>query len=200
MHDGLHEDRAGSEPYALFRAWFEEAVNAGLPLPEALALATATPDGAPSVRMVLLRGFDERGFVFYTNYLSRKAVELEENPRAALVFHWAELHRQVRIEGTVQRVSETESDDYFATRPYGSRVGAHVSPQSVAIPDRAFLEHRYAELAREYPDLVPRPSYWGGYRVRPDVIEFWQGRENRLHDRICFRRTAEGWTRQRLAP
>jgi pyridoxamine 5'-phosphate oxidase len=150
--------------------------------------------------MVLLRGFDERGFVFYTNYQSRKAEELDANPRAALVFHWAELHRQVRVEGTVERVSAAESDDYFASRPHGSRVSAVASPQSQAVPDRLFLERRYAELAQAYPELVPRPEHWGGYRVLPDTIEFWQGRENRLHDRLRFRRAGQSWIRERLAP
>lgn len=201
MLDELSEHAAGIEPFALFKTWYEHAVNAGLPLPEAMTLATATPEGAPSARMVLLRGFDERGFVFYTNYLSRKSRELASNPRAALVLHWAELHRQVRIEGTVERVTEAESADYFASRPHGSRLGAHVSPQSEVVPDREFLEKRFADLLREFPDFVPRPEHWGGYRVLPARIEFWQGRESRLHDRICFRTDGTGgWIRERLAP
>jgi pyridoxamine 5'-phosphate oxidase len=198
----LHESDADPDPLAQFRRWFEEAVAAGLPQPEAMALATATPDGRPSLRMVLLRGFDERGFVFYTNYDSRKGRELQANPRAALAFYWFEMDRQVRIEGRVERVTPQESDAYFRTRPRGSRLGAWASPQSRVIAGRAVLERRVQEVAAEYDGQeVPRPEYWGGQRVVPEVIEFWQGQPDRLHDRLCYRRLEEGgWRLERLAP
>jgi pyridoxamine 5'-phosphate oxidase len=166
-----------------------------------MALATSTLDGRPSVRIVLLRGCDERGFTFFTNYESRKAIELEANPRAALVLHWHELERQVRIEGQVERLSAAESDAYFQTRAAGSRLGAWASRQSEVIDGRESLDARYDELASRYPDgEVPRPENWGGYLVVPDVIEFWQGRPNRLHDRLQFSRRGSGWVVQRLAP
>jgi pyridoxamine 5'-phosphate oxidase len=166
-----------------------------------MTLATATPDGRPSARMVLLRGFDERGFCFYTNYESRKAAELAANPRAALVFWWAELERQVRIEGTVERTSRAESEAYFASRPPGSQLSAAASPQSRVIADRAVVERRVAELATAVPDgPVPLPDFWGGYRLAHEVVEFWQGRPNRLHDRLRYRRAGETWRIERLAP
>jgi pyridoxamine 5'-phosphate oxidase len=166
-----------------------------------MALATATADGAPSARMVLLKGVDEAGFVFYTGYDSRKAAELAENPRAAIVFYWRPLGRQVRIEGTVERVPEEDSAAYFATRPRGSQLAAWASEQSRSLPSRDDLERRYAEVEREYEDSeVPLPPHWGGYRLRPEAIEFWQHRENRLHERVLYTRAREGWRRQLLDP
>jgi pyridoxamine 5'-phosphate oxidase len=198
---GLREADADPDPLAQFRAWFAQAQAAPIPQPEAMTLATTTPDGQPSARVVLLRGLDERGFVFFTNYESRKAEELAANPRAALVFFWSELHRQVRVEGRVEPVSAAESDAYFRTRARGSRLGAWASPQSAVIPDRAFLEERAREFAARYPDEeVPRPPYWGGLRVVPEVIEFWQGQPDRLHDRLRYRREGSGWVCERLAP
>jgi pyridoxamine 5'-phosphate oxidase len=189
-------------PFALFAQWYLDAEAAESPEPSAMALATATADGVPDARMVLMRGFDERGFAFYTNYQSRKAAELMQNPRAALVFHWATLKRQVRVEGQVEIVSAAESDAYFRSRPFGHRLGALVSPQSQVIPDRQFLEERLQKVAEEYGEdsEVPRPPHWGGYRVAPHTIEFWQGRANRLHDRLRYRRSKDGWIIERLAP
>jgi pyridoxamine 5'-phosphate oxidase len=199
---GLSEADAGDDPFALFRRWFDQAVAAELPDPNAMILATCTPDGVPSARAVLLKALDTRGFTFFTNYDSRKGREMAANPRVALCFLWHPLERQVRVEGTVEVVTAEESDAYFAVRPLGSRLGAWASPQSAVIPDRAFLEKRHAELTARYPDgSVPRPPNWGGYRVLPAVIEFWQGRPSRLHDRIVFTRRPDGsWDRNRLAP
>jgi pyridoxamine 5'-phosphate oxidase len=198
----LRETEVDANPLNQFRCWLEEAVAAKLPQPLGMALATAAVDGRPSVRMVLLRGFDERGFVFFTNYESRKAQELEANPRAALVFYWAELDRQVRIEGNVGRISDTESDVYFQSRPLGSRLGAWASPQSQVIASRDVLDRRMEDLEAEYRDReVPRPPYWGGYRVIPTSIEFWQGQPNRLHDRLRYRPLdGDRWCLERLAP
>lgn len=165
-----------------------------------MTLATATRAGRVSARIVLLKDFDERGFCFFTNYKSAKAKELSGNPRAALVFFWQPLYRQVRIEGSVQQMSRAEANAYFLTRPYGSQIGAWASPQSEPIPDREFLENRAKEFERKYGEKVPRPPHWGGYRVVPNTIEFWQGRENRLHDRLVYRRTQRGWKIVRLAP
>jgi pyridoxamine 5'-phosphate oxidase len=166
-----------------------------------MILATATADGKPSARTVLLKGYDERGFVFYTNYEGRKAVELESNPRAALVFYWGELERQVRVEGTVSRVSVEESDEYFASRPRGSRLGAWASEQSRFVDGRRTLEQKLHSLQAEYENReVPRPPFWGGYRVEPEAIEFWQGREDRLHDRLVYRREDGAWRIERLQP
>jgi len=191
----------GSDPFDAFARWFEEASRAGIELAEAVALATATPDGRPSVRMVLLKGFDRRGFAFYTNYESRKARELEANPRAALCFHWKELDRQVRIDGSIERVSEEESQAYFDTRPEGSRVGAWASSQSRFLDDRADLQRRVQEVRERFAHrTIPLPPHWGGYRLIPEDMEFWQGRADRLHDRLAFRRDGDGWRAQRLYP
>ena len=187
-----------------FRLWLAEAEAAEVPEPTAMVLATAAPEGAPSARNVLLKGVDERGFAFFTNYESRKASELDANPRAALLFHWWEpVHRQVMVEGTVERLSAEESDAYFAARPHASRLGALASPQSSVIASRKELEQRFAELAEVYPEGTepPRPDWWGGYRVAPHAVEFWQGRADRLHDRLRLRRDDRGdWKLERLAP
>ena len=197
----LSEQDVAADPIAQFTRWFDEAVNADVVEPTAMCLATATPDAYPSARMVLLKGGDARGFVFYTDYRSRKGQELADNPHASLCFFWAELERQVRINGAVQRVSRAESDAYFQTRPLPSRVGAWTSHQSMVLTDRAVLE---AELAanetRFATGHVPLPEHWGGFRIVPEELEFWQGRESRLHDRIQFRREAGAWVKRRLSP
>jgi len=195
----LNEDSAAVDPFDQFTRWFEHA-RATEPDPAAMTLATATPDGRPSARMVLLKGFDATGFVFYTNYDSRKAGEIESTHHAALLFYWASLDRQVRIEGAIARVSEAESDAYFASRPLESRWSAHASPQSRAIDSRESLEAAVERVRAEFGDNVPRPAGWGGFRVAPDAVEFWQGRENRLHDRLAYTRVSGAWRRQRLAP
>jgi pyridoxamine 5'-phosphate oxidase len=198
---GLDEAAMSPDPIAEFRAWYERARESGVREPDAMALATADGAARPSVRMVLLRGIDEHGLSFFTNYESRKASELFANPHAALLWYWPELDRQVRIEGTVERATERESDEYFRSRPRESRLAAWASPQSRVLPDRATLERRYDELAHEYEARdVPRPPTWGGFRLRPHVIEFWQGRPHRLHDRVRYRLVAGSWTRERLAP
>jgi pyridoxamine 5'-phosphate oxidase len=198
----LLESEFDPSPFKQFQVWLDEAIQATLPQPLGMTVATATAEGKPSARMVLLRGLDERGFVFFTNYNSRKASELDANPQAALVFYWAEFDRQVRVEGRVERVSAEESDAYFRTRPHGSQLGALASPQSRVIPDRAFLDRQIADLAEKYTIAnVPRPGFWGGYRVVPASIEFWQGQVNRLHDRLRYRRTEDRkWIIERLAP
>ena len=182
------------------RRWLDEALRAGLPEPNAMVLATAGADGVPSARTVLLKEADERGLAFFTNLGSRKGRELAENPRAALVFPWYPMQRQVVIDGLVEPVATEEADAYFASRPRGSRLGAVASPQSRPIADRDDVERRYAELDAAHPDEVPRPEWWGGLRVVPDAVEFWQGRPDRLHDRLRFRREAPGWVTERLAP
>jgi pyridoxamine 5'-phosphate oxidase len=190
-----------TDPVERFQEWFREAERAGVEVPEAMTLATASANGAPSVRMVLLKDVDDDGFVFYSGYVSRKAAELAENPRAALVLYWRPLGKQVRIEGPVERVSETDSAEYFATRPRGSQLAAWASHQSQPLESREELERRYAELEREYAGReVPRPPHWGGFRLRPDAIEFWKHREDRLHERLCYTRAREGWTAELLSP
>ncbi|HEX7327575.1 MAG TPA: pyridoxamine 5'-phosphate oxidase [Casimicrobiaceae bacterium] len=196
----LDERNADADPFRQFARWFDEARAAGIRDPNAMALASVGAGGQPSLRIVLLKGVDDRGFVFYTNYASRKARELGAGAGAALLFFWAELERQVRIEGAVERVGGPESDAYFATRPRDSQLGAWASPQSSPIPDRAWLDASYAECAARFEGRVPRPPHWGGFRVIPARFEFWQGRASRLHDRLVWTRAATGWTLGRLAP
>ena len=194
------EDLAG-DPLVQFRRWFDEAEAGGVPLPNAMALATAGSDGKPSVRHVLLRGFDDRGFVFYTNHESRKGWQLAENPNAAITLLWKELDRQVCATGVVERVPREESEAYFRTRPREARIGAWASRQSRVLGSRGELERRFEELSAEHPDEdVPLPPFWGGFRLRPETIEFWQGRPFRLHDRFLYARDVEGWRVERLYP
>ena len=200
-HARLDEKDVSLDPFAEFARWFAEAQAAEVEEVNAMVLATATPDGWPSARVVLLKGFDERGFVFFTDYRSRKGVELDANPRAALVLFWSEVERQVRIAGTVTRTSTEESDLYYRSRPLGSRLGAWVSHQSRPIASREVLEAELREVERRFAGgEVPLPPHWGGYRVRPESFEFWQGRESRLHDRIRYLRDGERWTIERLSP
>jgi pyridoxamine 5'-phosphate oxidase len=190
-----------TDPIAQFHEWFAAAREAGVPFPETMTLATASADGAPSARMVLLKGADDDGFVFFTGYESRKGEELAANPRAALVFYWQPLGRQVRVEGPVERVPVEESEQYWSTRPRGSRLAAWTSRQSRPLGSREELEARYAELEREHEGRdVPLPPHWGGFRLRPEAIEFWEHRDNRLHDRHRYSRTTDGWRVERLAP
>ncbi len=196
----LTENTVDRDPIAQFAKWYAEARAVVKPLPNAMALATAAGRRV-SVRMVLMKGFDAAGFVFYTNYESRKARELGRSARASLLFYWGDLERQVRIDGRVRKVSRRDSDEYFRTRPRGSQLGAWASPQSQLMPDRAALDRRFAAAAARYAGEVPRPPYWGGYRLAPEGIEFWQGHEDRLHDRILYRRARNGrWVIERLAP
>lgn len=196
----LDETQAANEPLRQFEKWFAEAVDAGVLEPNAMTLATVGADGRPSTRIVLLKGFDGAGVVFYTNYGSRKAGELAANPQAALQFHWAELQRVVRIEGRVERTSAEESDAYYASRPVDSRIGAWASPQSEVIANRAVLVANAARISARYGLHPPRPAHWGGFRVVPDAWEFWQGRKSRLHDRLRYRLVDGSWVRERLAP
>jgi len=201
MRERLDESGLAREPLAQFRRWFDEAVQGALPMVNAMTLATASTDGQPSARIVLLKGIDERGLVFYTDYDSRKGRELSANSRAALLLYWIELEREVRIEGIVERTSAAESDEYFASRPVGSRLAANASaPQSAVLDGREALEQRYREVEQRYGDAPPRPPSWGGYRLLPHAVEFWQGRPNRLHDRLLYTKDAEGWNIVRLAP
>ena len=198
---GLHETDMDPDPIVQFQRWFGNVINANLHEPNAMILATATSEGLPSARTVLLKGYDEHGFVFYTNYEGRKARELDANPACALLFYWGELERQVRIEGRASRLSGEESDAYFAGRPRGSRLGAWASEQSRPVQDRSILEERVRALEAVYEGReIPRPPFWGGYRVEPDTIEFWQGRESRLHDRLVYHRSGRGWKIVRLQP
>jgi pyridoxamine 5'-phosphate oxidase len=198
----LLESNADASPFLQFQSWFTQALNAQVIEPNAMTLATLSTDGKPAARIVLLKDFDERGFVFYSNFQSRKGQELAQTPEAALVFWWGELERQVRIEGSITVVSEAEADAYFQSRPRGSQLGAWVSNQSQVIGDRSVLEERLQALEQEYCDRsIPRPSHWGGYRLAPTYFEFWQGRSNRLHDRLCYRHgTANAWQMERLSP
>jgi pyridoxamine 5'-phosphate oxidase len=199
--EGLDEKTIDRDPIKQFQIWFNDAIAAKLPLPEAMTLATATPDGRASARMVLLKQVDHDGFVFYTNYHSAKAEQLDANPYAALVFYWALLDRQVRVEGSVVKTSAQESGDYFRTRPRESQIGAWASEQSQAISSREVLEQRAHDLEKVYSNReVERPEHWGGYRLKPERIEFWKSRIGRLHDRILYQRDGAGWSITRLAP
>ncbi|OSZ81870.1 pyridoxamine 5'-phosphate oxidase [Chitinophagaceae bacterium IBVUCB1] len=197
----LDEQVAGDNPFSFFHKWFDDAHKADAEEVNAMTLATVNAAGKPHARIVLLKGLDEKGFVFFTNYNSEKGRDISENPHVSLVFFWKELERQVCIEGMAEKVSEAESDEYFMSRPAGSRLGAWSSPQSTIIADRSILEENYTRYASQYGDDIPRPQHWGGYRVIPTTIEFWQGRSSRMHDRIQFTRSSNGnWLKNRLAP
>jgi pyridoxamine 5'-phosphate oxidase len=197
----LSENDLAEDPLSQFDAWFADAVGAELPEPNAMILATVTADGTPSTRTVLLKGYGPEDFRFFTNHGSRKARAIAGNPHVSLLFPWHPVHRQVIVEGIAERISRAESAAYFRTRPHGSQLGAWASEHQSAVVTREELESRYAELARRWPDEVPLPDFWGGYRLRPEAVEFWQGRRDRLHDRLVYRRQADGgWSLERLAP
>lgn len=198
----LVESDVHPDPFVQFRRWFDDAAGAGLLEPNAMVLATADRDGVPSARTVLLKGLDERGFVLFTNHLSRKGTDLRQNPRASLVFPWLEIDRQVVVCGDVEAVDRAQTEEYFRSRPHGSRLGAWASEQSAVVADRSALEERYAALERQYPEGsdVPVPAHWGGFRVVPRTLELWQGRPSRLHDRLRYRRDGDAWALERLAP
>jgi pyridoxamine 5'-phosphate oxidase len=199
--EGLLEGAMAPDPFSEFLLWFDGVLQAGIEEPNAFVVATAGPDGRPSARAVLMKEFDERGIVFYTGLKSRKSLDISVNPNAAATFVWIPLHRQVRFEGTIEAVDEDTADAYFATRPRGAQVAAHASRQSVVVGSREELEHRFDELSREFGDQeVPRPEWWGGWRLVPEVVEFWQGRPDRFHDRIRYMRDDGGWRVDRLAP
>lgn len=200
LRASLDESSVAADPLVQFRRWFDEALRAELPVANAMTLATSDAAGKPSARIVLLKGVDERGLVFFTNYQSRKGRELASNPRAALLFYWAELERELRVEGRIEKVTPAESDEYFASRPLGSRHAAVASPQSEVVASRLELEALYAEAAARGGETPQRPAHWGGYRLLPDSFEFWQGRSSRLHDRLLYVRSAGGWVLSRLAP
>jgi pyridoxamine 5'-phosphate oxidase len=200
MRSGLAEADADPDPLRFFERWLRDAVEAGLPLPNAMTLATVAAEGVPDARIVLLKGLEHGAFTFYTNYRSRKARQLDARPAACLVFQWSELERQVRIDGSVGRVSAEESDRYFASRPLGARLSAWASAQSATVASRAELEKSLAEAGRRFGEQPPRPEHWGGYRVSPERIEFWQGRPDRLHDRLLYTRAGGAWRIERLAP
>lgn len=200
LRASLDESSVAADPLTQFRRWFDEALRAELPVANAMTLATCDAAGKPSARIVLLKGIDERGLVFFTNYQSRKGRELAANPQAALLFYWAELERELRVEGRIEKVTPAESDDYFTSRPLGSRHAAVASPQSEVVANRGELEDRYAEAAAQGGESPQRPAHWGGYRLLPDSFEFWQGRSSRLHDRLLYTRSASRWVLSRLAP
>ena len=200
--ESFSEKDAASNPFLQFDKWWKEALDSLIDEVNAMTLATADNHGKPSARIVLLKNYDDRGFVFFTNYSSRKGREIDENPQATLLFFWKELERQVRIEGTITKIDDKESDEYYYSRPLGSRIGAWASPQSQVVNDRSVIEENFLQFEQQFADapLIPRPPYWGGYRVIPSYIEFWQGRESRLHDRIAYQLEASSWSIQRLAP
>jgi pyridoxamine 5'-phosphate oxidase len=200
MRAGLSEAQADRDPVRQFESWLQDALRAKLALPNAMTLATVSAAGAPSARILLLKGVESGGFVFYTNYFSRKGRELEARPDACAVFLWADLERQVRIEGAVEKVSAQDSDAYYATRPLGARLSAWASAQSERVAERSVLEKLFTERQRQFGEQPPRPPHWGGYRLVPQAIEFWQGRADRLHDRLLYRRQGKSWTLERLAP
>lgn len=198
---GIRRSELAVDPVSQFRAWFEQAMQAALPEPNAMTLATVDEEGSPVARIILLKGLDERGFHFFTNYSSAKARQLAKTPKAALVFHWVELERQVRIQGTVSKLTREDTEQYFQSRPRGSRLGAWASDQSEVLPNRAALEARWEEMEKRFPEeVVPVPPFWGGYAVYPLAVEFWQGRPSRLHDRFRYTRLESGWKIDRLAP